>query len=246
MKKILKWVAIVFGIFFAIGLIAVALETPEQKAGREAKMAADKAAAEAKKAEEKRLEAEEKAKQAELQAEREAEFEVKAKQEAEEKAKTEAKTKAETETAANLGMTAQELGGKIDKILKGTTNLGTIKTSGSMYSQEIDEIVWSGNIDKTGKISSSEFKAKIATDDSQDKSMALLVLAGANVQAIHPNATKEESTAKMAKMVNDATSKALQTKQDVNDSFLIGDIKHYVTIYPETAVIAIGAYHKDH
>lgn len=208
MKKVFKIIGIIFGVLFAIGMIGVALETPEQRAEREAQMAQDKV--EAKKA---RLEAEEKAK---------------------------------AEAPANLGMTAQELGSKIDKILKGTTNLGAIKASGSTYLQEVDEIIWSGNIDKTGNISGSEFRAKITPDNSQDKSMALLLLAGANVRAIHPNATKEESTEKMAKMVNAATAKALQTKQDVDDSFLIGDIKHYVTIYPETAVIAIGAYHKDH
>lgn len=224
MKKVFKIIGIIFGVLFAIGMIGVALETPEQRAEREAQMAQDKV--EAKKA---RLEAEEKVKQ-----------------EDEEKAKTESEEKAKAEAPANLGMTAQELGSKIDKILKGTTNLGAIKASGSTYLQEVDEIIWSGNIDKTGNISSSEFRAKITPDNSQDKSMELLLLAGANVRAIHPNATKEESTAKMAKMVNTATAKALQTKQDVDDSFLIGDIKHYVTIYPETAVIAIGAYHKDH
>lgn len=237
MKKVFKIIGIIFGVLFAIGMVGVALETPEQRAEREAQMAQDKAEAEAKKA---RLEPEEKAKQTEEEAKKQAELEAKAKQEDEEKAKTEA------EAPANLGMTAQELGSKIDKILKGTTNLGAIKASGSTYLQEVDEIIWSGNIDKTGNISSSEFRAKITPNNSQDKSMALLLLAGANVRAIHPNATKEESTAKMAKMVNDATAKALQTKQDVDDSFLIGDIKHYVTIYPETAVIAIGAYHKDH
>lgn len=219
MKKVFKIIGIIFGVLFAIGMVGVALETPEQRAEREAQMAQDKAEAEAKKA---RLEPGEKAKQ------------------------TEEEAKTEAEAPANLGMTAQELGSKIDKILKGTTNLGAIKASGSTYLQEVDEIIWSGNIDKTGNISSSEFRAKITPNNSQDKSMALLLLAGANVRAIHPNATKEESTAKMAKMVNDATAKALQTKQDVDDSFLIGDIKHYVTIYPETAVIAIGAYHKDH
>lgn len=243
MKKVFKIIGIIFGVLFAIGMIGVVLETPEQRAERETQMAQDKAEAEAKKA---RLEPEEKAKQTEAEAKKQAELEAKAKQEDKEKAKTEAEEKAKAEAPANLGMTAQELGSKIDKILKGTTNLGAIKASGSTYLQEVDEIIWSGNIDKTGNISSSEFRAKITPEDSQDKSMALLLLAGANVRAIHPNATKEESTAKMAKMVNDATAKALQTKQDVDDSFLIGDIKHYVTIYPETAVIAIGAYHKDH
>lgn len=66
MKKFLKWVAIFCGIVMLIGVIAVALETPEQKAEREGKMAAEKAEKdrlEAEQAEKDRLEAEAKAKE---------------------------------------------------------------------------------------------------------------------------------------------------------------------------------------
>lgn len=42
MKKILKIVAIIFALIFGIGLIGLALETPEQKAEREAKALQEK------------------------------------------------------------------------------------------------------------------------------------------------------------------------------------------------------------
>lgn len=95
MKKILKWIAIAIGVIFVIGMIGVALETPEQKAEREAKMVAEKA-------EKERLKAE--------QAEKD-------RLEAEAKAKEEAEKQATQEPApvADFGMTPQELGKRIDQ-----------------------------------------------------------------------------------------------------------------------------------
>lgn len=88
MKKLLKRIAIIVGVLFALlialGIYIEATSTPEEKAARQAKIEADRAAAEAKKAQE--------------QAEKEAEE----KAEAEAKAQAEAKAKAEAEKAERL------------------------------------------------------------------------------------------------------------------------------------------------
>lgn len=65
MKKLLKWFGIIFAVFLGIGALAVALETPEQKAEREAQAAEEKAQREADKAEREHLEAQKAAEKAE-------------------------------------------------------------------------------------------------------------------------------------------------------------------------------------
>lgn len=105
MKKLLKWFGIIFAVILGIGVIAVALETPEQKAEREAQAAKEKAQREADKAERERLEAEAKAKEEAERAEKERlEAEAKAKEDAQKAAE-----KAEKEKQKHLRSLQSEL-----------------------------------------------------------------------------------------------------------------------------------------
>lgn len=230
MKKILKWIAIVFGVFFAIGMIGVALETPEQKAEREAKMAAEKA-------EKERLKAE--------QAEKDrVEAEAKAKEEAEKQAMQ------EPEPVADFGMTPQELGKKIDQKIKDVMNVETalsnVKSGSISFDMDLGEgIIWSGNVNEHGKASATSMQMKVSPGDTQGRAMTLLLLAGATVQALHPDLPDEQAGHKVGKMANDAIQKALETQDAVTDTVMIGDIKHFIEVYPSSGMIKIGAAHKD-
>ena len=105
MKKLLKWFGIIFAVILGIGVIAVALETPEQKAEREAQAAEEKAQREADKAERERLEAEAKAKEEAERAEKERlEAEAKAKEDAQKAAE-----KADKEKQKHLRSLQSEL-----------------------------------------------------------------------------------------------------------------------------------------
>lgn len=112
MKKLLKRIAIIVGILFALlialGIYIDATSTPEEKAARKAKIEADRAAAEAKKAQE----------QAEKEAKEKAEAEAKAQAEAEKQAEKEAKEKAEAEAKAQAEAekSAQERAEKLKRI----------------------------------------------------------------------------------------------------------------------------------
>lgn len=250
MKKALKIIGIIFGLFFVLGILAVVFETPEQRAEREAKMAQDKA----------KYEAEENAKQAELQAKKQVELEDKAKKEAEEKAtnhlnvvptKLPQNTDKQSLTVqANFGMTPQELGSKIDeKITQALgidVKLGKIQTSGDTFILDLGQgIFWTGNIDKQGKVSASSYRMTIKPNENNDKVFALLILAGVTAQVLHPDIPKEQSAGQVAKMATNATTKATQTKDAVTETMMIGDIKHYTEVYPSTGNIVIGAAHKD-
>lgn len=257
MKKALKIIGIIFGLMFALGIIAIALETPEQKAEREAKMAQDMAKSEAEKA---RLKAEEKLKEAELQVQKQAEPEDEAKKEAEEKATTNVDTlsaklpqtstdKQSPTVQANFGITPQELGGAIDKKVKATlganTTLAKVQITGNHFMFDVGEgVFWTGNVDKQGMASASSYRMTVKQGDDKEKITAMLMLVGFTAQVLHPDVDKEQ-IGKIAEMASQATTKALQTNDAVNDSILIGDIKHYVEVYPTTGNIVIGAYHKD-
>lgn len=230
MKKILKWVAIVIGVIFVIGMIGVALETPEQKAELEAKMVAEKA-------EKERLKAE--------QAEKERlEAEAKAKEQAEKQAMQ------EPEPVADFGMTPQELGKKIDQKIKDVMNVETalsnVKSGSISFDMDLgDGIIWSGNVNEHGKASATSMQMKVNPGDTQGRAMTLLLLAGATVQALHPDLPDEQAGHKVGKMANDAIQKALETQDAVTDTVMIGDIKHFIEVYPSSGMIKIGAAHKD-
>ena len=230
MKKILKWIAIAIGVIFVIGMIGVALETPEQKAGREAKMVAEKA-------EKERLKAE--------QAEKD-------RLEAEAKAKEEAEKQATQEPApvADFGMTPQELGKRIDQKLKDTINaetaLGNVKSGSISFDMDLgDGVIWSGNVNKDGKASATSLQMKVGPNETQERAMALLLLAGATVQVLHPDLPDEQAGHKVGQMANDAIQKALKTQDAVTETVMIGDIKHFIEVYPSSGMIKIGAAHKD-
>lgn len=100
MKKILKIVAIIFALIFGIGLIGLVLETPEQKAEREAKALQEK--------QNQSTKIENDAEQAKI---------IESKEEGAEVAQT-FEIDGKSDIQANFGMTPQELGAKIDKNIR--------------------------------------------------------------------------------------------------------------------------------
>ncbi|AKG08110.1 hypothetical protein AAX06_08085 [Moraxella bovoculi] len=231
MKKILKIVAIIFALIFGIGLIGLVLETPEQKAEREAKALQEK--------QNQSTKIENDAEQAKI---------IESKEEGAEVAQT-FEIDGKSDIQANFGMTPQELGAKIDKKtsdeLGAKTKLATVQTTGNSFIFDLGEgVFWTGNVDEHGMVSASSYRMTVKKGDDKDRITAMLLLVGLTAQILHPDKDSEE-IGKIAKMASSATTKALQTSDAVNDSILIDDIKHYVEIYPSTGSITIGAYYKD-
>ncbi|WII95005.1 hypothetical protein LU276_08320 [Moraxella haemolytica] len=230
MKKIFKIIAIIIGILFVIGVIGAILETPEQKAEREAKAATEKAEKEAQHA----------IKQAEADAKAKAETEKAAKEQAEK----------EAELVADFGMTPQELGRGIDQRIKDVMNVETtlanVKSGSISFDMDLGEgIIWSGNVNEQGKASATSLQMKIREGDEQGRVMSLLLLVGATVQVLHPDLPNEQASQKVGEMTEKAINKALKTQEAVTESIMIGDIKHFIEVYPSSGVIKIGAAHKD-
>lgn len=260
MKKILKWVAIVFGVLFAIGLIANALETPEQKAEREAKMLAEKAEKDRLKAEEQakeeaerveksRLEAEENAKKEAEQAEKDRlAAEAKAKKEAEESEK--ARLEVEANKLINLGMTPQQLGAGVDKLMKETTkadtNLKSVKVDGNIYMYQMgDGVTWYGDVDSTGNAVVSTYAIKYDGNE-QGETLAVIFLAGATARTLSPELPKEQTAGELVKLTNDAMSEFNSTLKGSTKTKFVGDYKYIVEVIPEGRQMKISFVHKDH
>lgn len=229
MKKLLKRIAIVIGVLFALfialGIYIDATSTPEEKAARQAKIEADKAAKEA---------------QEQVEKEAKAKAEKVAKEQAEK----------EAELVADFGMTPQELGKGIDKRIKDImnvdTSLATVKSGSSMFDMDLGEgIIWSGNVNEQGKASATSLQMKIREGDEQGRVMSLLLLVGATVQVLHPDLPNEQASQKVGEMTEKAINQALKTQEAVTESIMIGDIKHFIEVYPSSGVIKIGAAHKD-
>lgn len=226
MKKVFKIFGIFLAVLFIIGTIGLALETPEQRAEREAQEKTTQQTNAPKTTEQ-----------------------ANTIQQTDTPVNQPIPEQSQPTTTANFGMTPQEFGkavdDKINSLTGAKTKLGEIQTTGSMFSLDLGAgVFWTGNIDKDGKISASSYRMTVKPNDN-DKTIAFLAMAGATALVLHPELPKEQSAGKVATMATNATNKALQTKDSVTDTLMIGDYKHYVEIYPSTNNIVIGVVHKD-
>lgn len=212
MKKLLKWFGIIFAVILGIGVIAVALETPEQKAKREAQAAEEKA-------------------------QREAEYAA------------QIDDKEEVQPV-NLGMKPQELGSGIDNIIKEISGvdpqLRSVSTNDNIYSVNLGEdIIWYGDLDKTGNIITSMYNVKIS-DNVEDRMMALLAFAIAKARTLSPDLPKEQVANSVAEVMSRAMKKFNQSLKPTTETQVIGDYKYIVNIYPDSKSMRFSVVHKDH
>lgn len=233
MKKIFKIIAAIIGILFVIGVIGVILETPEQKAEREAKAATEKAEKETQKAKEK------------------AEADAKAKAEAEQAAKEQAiKEELETTNPVNLGITPKQLGADIDRLLKETvgtdTNLKSVEVDGNIYIFDMgDGAKWYGDIDKTGNAVTSTYTIKY-NGDEKGETTALLFFVAATARSLSPELPKEKTAGEVVGVMNDAMTEFLETSKTSTKTKIVGNVKYIAEIIPEGRMMKISFVHKDH
>lgn len=167
-----------------------------------------------------------------------------------EQVQTEQVATVETVQDADFGMTPQELGKGIDQRIKDVmsvgTTLATVQSGSSMFDMDLGEgIIWSGNVNEQGKASATSLQIKIREGNEQGRVMSLLLLAGATVQVLHPDLPNEQASQKVGEAIQKAIEQGLRTKEPVTENVMIGDIKHFVEVYPSSGVIKIGAAHKD-
>lgn len=230
MKKIFKIIAAIIGILFVIGVI---LETPEQKAEREAKAATEKAEKETQRAKEK------------------AEADAKAKAEAEQAAKEQAiKEELETTNPVNLGITPKQLGADIDRLLKETvgtdTNLRSVEVDGNIYIFDMgDGAKWYGDIDKTGNVVTSTYTIKY-NGDEKGETTALLFFVAATARSLSPELPKEKTAGEVVGVMNDAMTEFLETSKASTKTKIVGNVKYIAEIIPEGRMMKISFVHKDH
>lgn len=251
MKKAFKIIGIIFGVLFALSaalvIYAIATETPEQKAQREAKALAEQKAREQEQLEQERAKQEEQAKRqkpaepVETEPLKEVPPSLVVNQELQAN---------EPQIQADFGMTPQELGKAIDKKLKQSlkisTNFADVKPDSRSFVMELgDGMIWTGNVNEYGRASATSLQMQVQAGDDKQRIMSLLLLVGHTIQVLHPDLTPEQGSQKVGKMASDAVTKASQTGEAVTESIMIGDIKHYVEVYPSTGNIVIGAVHKD-
>lgn len=233
MKKIFKIIAAIIGILFVIGVIGVILETPDQKAEREAKAATEKAEKETQRAKEK------------------AEADAKAKAEAEQAAKKQAiKEELETTNPANLGITPKQLGADIDRLLKETvgtdTNLRSVEVDGNIYIFDMgDGAKWYGDIDKTGNVVTSTYTIKY-NGDEKGETTALLFFVAATARSLSPELPKEKTAGEVVGVMNDAMTEFLETSKASTKTKIVGNVKYIAEIIPEGRMMKISFVHKDH
>lgn len=237
MKKIFKIIAAIIGILFVIGVIGAILETPEQKAEREAKAATEKA--------------EKEAQQAEKEAKEKAEADAKAKAEVEKAAKEQAtKEKLETTTPVNLGITPKQLGADIDRLIKETvkadTNLKSVEVDGNIYMFDMgDGAKWYGEIDKTGNAVTSTYTIKY-NGDEKGETTALLFFVAATARSLSPELPKEKTAGEVVVVMNDAMNEFLETSKASTKTKIVGNVKYIVEVIPEGRMMKISFVHKDH
>lgn len=230
MKKIFKIIAAIIGILFVIGVIGAILETPEQKAEREAKAATEKAEKEAKE---------------------KAEADAKAKAEAEQAAKEQAiKEELETTNPVNLGMTPKQLGADIDRLLKETvgtdTNLKSVEVDGNIYVFDMGGgAKWYGDIDKTGNAVTSTYTIKY-NGDEKGETTALLFFVAATARSLSPELPKEKTAGEVVGVMNDAMTEFLETSKASTKTKIVGNVKYIAEIIPEGRMMKISFVHKDH
>lgn len=233
MKKIFKIIAAIIGILFVIGVIGVILETPDQKAEREAKAATEKAEKETQRAKEK------------------AEADAKAKAEAEQAAKEQAiKEELETTNPVNLGITPKQLGADIDRLLKETvgtdTNLRFVEVDGNIYIFDMgDGAKWYGDIDKTGNAVTSTYTIKY-NGDEKGETTALLFFVAATARSLSPELPKEKTAGEVVGVMNDAMTEFLETSKASTKTKIVGNVKYIAEIIPEGRMMKISFVHKDH
>lgn len=233
MKKIFKIIAAIIGILFVIGVIGVILETPDQKAEREAKAATEKAEKETQRAKEK------------------AEADAKAKAEAEQAAKEQAiKEELETTNPVNLGITPKQLGADIDRLLKETvgtdTNLRSVEVDGNIYIFDMgDGAKWYGDIDKTGNVVTSTYTIKY-NGDEKGGTTALLFFVAATARSLSPELPKEKTAGEVVGVMNDAMTEFLETSKASTKTKIVGNVKYIAEIIPEGRMMKISFVHKDH
>lgn len=233
MKKIFKIIAAIIGILFVIGVIGVILETPDQKAEREAKAATEKAEKETQKAKEK------------------AEADAKAKAEAEQAAEEQAiKEELETTNPVNLGITPKQLGADIDRLLKETvgtdTNLKSVEVDGNIYIFDMgDGAKWYGDIDKTGNAVTSTYTIKY-NGDEKGETTALLFFVAATARSLSPELPKEKTAGEVVGVMNDAMTEFLETSKSSTKTKIVGNVKYIAEIIPEGRMMKISFVHKDH
>lgn len=245
MKKLLKRIAIVIGVLFALfialGIYIDATSTPEEKAARQAKIEADKAAKEAQKAQE----------QAEKEAKEKAEADAKAKAEVEKAAKEQAtKEELETTTPVNLGITPKQLGADIDRLIKETvkadTNLKSVEVDGNIYMFDMgDGAKWYGEIDKTGNAVTSTYTIKY-NGDEKGETTALLFFVAATARSLSPELPKEKTAGEVVVVMNDAMNEFLETSKASTKTKIVGNVKYIVEVIPEGRMMKISFVHKDH
>lgn len=222
MKKLIKIIAIVFGIILAIGMIGIALETPEQKAERELKSKVSEAEQKDK----------EKSKVSEVAAKQTEQTEQKDKE------------KLEVERVDDFGITPNKLNDEITKLLndalKENHSSGKVSVDEDRFKREYDEhFVWGGNINKDGNVSKVIY-AITNSKDLQTHTTLLLFHAGATARVLSPNLPKEETAGKVGEMIIGVVKKTADTQKDASGEIVVDGYKYSVNIMPSIgAVVAV-------
>lgn len=218
MKKLIKIIAIAFGIILVIGMIGVALETPEQKAERELKSKVSEVADEQKD--------KEKSKVSEV---------------ADEQTEQKDKEKLEVERVDDFGITPNKLNDEITKLLndalKENHSSGKVSVDGDRFKREYDKhFVWGGNINKDGNVSKVIY-AITNSDDLQTHLTLLLLHTGATARVLSPNLPKEETAGKVGEMMADVAKQAADTQKDASGEIVVDGYKYTFSVIPSIGAV---------
>lgn len=252
MKKLLKWFGIIFAVILGIGVIAVALETPEQKAEREAQAAEEKAQREADKAEKERLKAEEQAKKdAEkdrLEAEeKERKAQIKA---AEEQREADTKEDNEIDVAQDkskplgLGTTPNKLNSEITNIINKAFDANDrpvkIEQNNRAFTATLTNgLVWGGALNDDGTIGSTVYTVSL-DGDLAAKTVYMITHMASTARVLSPSLPNEQSAEKVIQMANGVVRQATETKADSKDEVIVDGYKYSVSIMPSSSLMLGG------
>ena len=150
----------------------------------------------------------------------------------------------------NLGMTPQEMGAGIDKIVKEVakvdTSLKNVQTDGNIYmSQMGNGVTWYGDVDSTGNAVVSTYSIKFNEKD-QGEMLAAIIIAGANARVLSPELPKEQTAGELVKVANEAMEKFNDTLKGSAVTKIVGDYKYIVEVVPEGRLLKVSFVHKDH
>lgn len=161
-----------------------------------------------------------------------------------------AEVKAESEKSVNLGMTPQEMGAGIDKIVKEVANVDTslkaVQTDGNIYTVQMsDGVTWYGDVDSTGNAVVSMYNIKFK-EKEQDEMLAAIIIAGANARVLSPELPKEQTAGELVKVANEAMTKFTDTLQASKSTKIVGNYKYIAEVVPEGRLLKVSFVHKNH